>query len=283
MEFYATCVSAQITSTQYNNEISKMGDTAHIRILPDFVDKDYYVGMELVSSDNAPTKVDLTIDQGKYFDENIEELVAQQSDMKLQEEYTKKIKNKMAVIVDKNVLAAIQTGAGLYNYGATAGVNTSSYDLGASGAPISINSENSVDKLLDLLAVLQERDVTKDGTWLLIPSWFARKLKSSDLKMANEMGDSTSTIRTGLIGKLDGIEVWESNNMTSVTDGTTAETCWYALAGHKSAIAFASTFELFRVVAPTNRVSKQLQMVNVWGRKVVQDKFLASLYCTIAA
>jgi hypothetical protein len=260
-----------------------MGDTANIRLVPTFTKKDYSAGMTLSASNTTPSKVQLLIDHGFYYDENIDDVIAQQSDVRLVDEYTKALASSMAVEVDAHVLAGIQTGASASNSGATAGAKTSGYDLGAAGAPIALNSENALQKLTELIAVLKEQNVGKSGMWVLVPSWFTQKLILSDLKMANEMGDSTSTVRTGLVGKISGVEVFESNNMTSVTDGTTSETCWYALAGHRSAVAFAATIDEFRVVSPTDSFSKQLQLLNVFGFKVVQSKYLASLYCTMAA
>jgi hypothetical protein len=282
-QLYAKTVISQIASTELEKQLKGFGDTANIRIMPTFTKKDYTAGMTLVPSSTAPTKVQLLIDHGFSYCEAIDDVIAQQSDVRLVDDYTKGLTSSMAVEVDAHVLAGIQTGAGADNSGATAGVKTGGYDMGATGAPISLNSENALQKLTELIAVLKEQNVDKSGMWVLVPSWFTQKLILSDLKMANEMGDSTSTVRTGLVGKISGVDVFESNNMTAVTDGTTSETCWYALAGHSSAVAFAQTIDKFRVVEPTNTFGSQIQLLNVFGFKVVQSKYLASLYCTMAA
>lgn len=279
MKFYAKTVLPQIASTDHEDELKKMGDVAHIRVIPTFTSRTYYAGMTLVPNLTVPTVVDLNIDKGLYFNEQIDDLIAQQSDIKLSEKYNEALSATLAVDVDKAVLAGVQTGADSSNSGTTAGIKSGAYDLGTTGAAIPITEDNALKCLVDLIAVIRERDIDDAGMWALIPYWFARKLKTGDLKQANEMGDKTSPVRTGLLGRIDGIDIIQSNNMTSVTDGTDSSTCWYALAGHKSAITFAATFEQFRVMQPSDSFSKLLQIVKVYGYKVQNDDYLGALYC----
>jgi hypothetical protein len=132
-----------------------------------------------------------------------------------------------------------------------------------------------------MIATLREQNVSSD-MWCVIPSWMSRKLKSSELKQANEMGDGTSVLRTGLLGRIDGVELFESNNMTAVTDSTGVK-CWYPLAGHKSAVAFAKTIGETAVIRPDRRFAKQVQMQVVCGYKVVNPNYLVSGYVKPAA
>lgn len=281
-KMYAQTRVAQFASTDYENELKKMGDVAHIRVIPSLTARPYVIGQDMVPNTTGMTTVDLTINQAYYFDEELDNVVAQQSNLDILNIYQDAIAQESAVNVDSVVLAGIQTGAHADNIGATAGVKSGFYDLGTTGASIPITEDNAMHKLVHLLAVLKEQNVN-NNMWLLVPSWYSAKLKLSDLRFANETGDGSSIVRTGLVGAIDGVEVWESNNMTSVTDGTDSNTCWYALAGHKSAIAFAQTIEYARIVEPSSRFSKRMQALVVFGYQVVSSQYMSALYCRPAA
>jgi len=279
IKIYAKTVVSKICSTDHQDELKKAGDVAHIRLVPTLTRKTGSIGADMVPNVTAFTSVDLVIDQLGYFDEEVDNIIAKQSNIDILNTLQDAIAKSDAVATDAAVLAGIATTASSANEGATAGTKTSSYDLGASTLSVAIADTNALDKLLDLIAVLKEQNVDED-IWCVIPSWYARKLKSSDLKQANEMGDNTSVARSGLLGKIDGVEIWESNNMTGVSD---TYTCWYAHAGHKSAIAFAETISDLRVVEPTERFAKQVQMQTVYGYKTVNPDYLATLYCRPSA
>ncbi len=275
IKIYAKTVIDKIASTQYEGDLKKAGDVAHIRLVPTLTAKTGTIGEDMEANVTAFTTVDLVIDQFKYIDEEIDNIIAKQSNIDILNIIQDAAAKSMAVAIDAAVLAGIATGADSLNEGATAGAKTASYDLGASTLAVPISDTNALDKLLDLIEVVHEQNVDED-IWCLIPSWLGRKLKSSDLKQANEMGDKTSVARTGLLGMIDGVEIWSSTNMTGVSD---TYTCWYAHAGHKSAIAFAHTISDVEVIRPEKRFAKQVQMQDVYGYKVVNDDYLATLYC----
>jgi hypothetical protein len=278
IKIYEKTVISNICSTDYEGDLKKKGDVARIRLKPTVTRRKGEVGKDMVPTVTTFSHVDLTIDKMYYFNEEVDDVIAQQSDVAILNELQDAMSQQDAVDTDADVLAGISTQANAENCGANAGVKTGIYDLGATGASIPITDINATDKLLDIFEVLHERNVTTD-MWCVIPSWYARKLKSSELKQANEMGDGKSVLRTGLLGTIDGVELYQSNNMTSVTDGTDGNTCWYILAGHKSAVTFAKTISNVAVIRPDNRFAKLVQMQVVYGYEVVNDPYLASLYC----
>lgn len=282
IKLYAETRISQIASTNHESELKQKGDVAHIRLEPTVTMREYSVGMEMVPETDTLATVDLTIDKAYYADKEIPLVAAKQSDLDLLNIFQRAIVSSSAVKVDNVALSTIATGAAAANCGVTAGVNSASYNLGATGSAVDITEITALEKLIHLIAVTKEQNAYSD-LWLLIPSWYAAKLKLSDLKQANEMGDSKSIVRTGLLGMIDGVPIWESNNMTSVTDGTDSTTCWYAHCGHKSAIAFAQTIQESRVVEPSGRFSKRAQSLVVFGTKVVNPNYFSTLYCRPAA
>lgn len=49
-------------------------------------------------------------------------------------------------------------------------------------------------------------------------------------------------IRNGMIGMVDGMTVYKSNNLYKATDGDSVNS-WYVMAGHKEACTFASQID----------------------------------------
>ena len=277
VKFYAKTVITNVTSTEYENELKKQGDKARIRIKPVVNRKTGAIGQDMVNETPAFTYVDLDIDQYYYYSILCHGVPQAQSDIDLLAEYEEAITEDNAVKTDADVLAYFDALGDAENIGATAGVKTGAYDLGTTGASIPITELNAPDKIADMIYTLKEQNVPVD--WILIPEWYTRKLVTSELKAANEMGDSMSTMRSGLVGKLFGHELYDSNNMTSTTDGTDSNICWYANAGNKSAIAFAQTIQNMRVIPTEKQFARLIQMEVVYGRKVLQDDYLTGLYC----
>ena len=282
VKLYEATVITKIASLNYQNELKKKGDVAHIRLEPTVLMKEYSVGMDMIAESDTMSTVDLTIDKAYYGAQSVPFVTAQQSDLDLLNIFQDALVKAAAVKVDAIALSTIGTGAASANEGATAGVKSVGYDLGATGASIPITSLNALDKLMDLVATLREQNADTD-LWTVIPYWFARKLKTSDLMSAQDMGDGTSVVRSGLIGKIDNVEIYESNNLTSVTDGTDSNTCWYAHAGHKSALAFAQTIQEVIVEKIPLQASTAVEIIVAFGTVVANPNYLATLYCRPAA
>lgn len=277
-KMYAKAVTPNICSTEYEGELKKHGDVAHILLEPTVTRKTGKIGQDMVSTVTEFTNTDLTIDKYFYYDETVHGVVEAQSDAKIVNILQNVIAKNDAEATDADILAGIATGGGAANVGATAGAKSSSYDLGAVGAAKVITSLTAVDNLLDMFAVIRETNAS-ENIWCYIPSWYARLLKTSELNQANVMGDDKSIARTGLVGMLDGFELFETNNYTAVTDATDGTTCYYAQAGHRSAISFAKTIQNSRIIDTENQFAKRIQVEVVYGYDVVNPGYLATLYC----
>ncbi len=277
-KMYAKAVTQNFCSTEYEGELKKHGDVVHILLEPTVTRKTGKIGQDMVSTVTQFADTDLTIDKYFYYDQTVHGVVEAQSDAKIVNILQNVIAKNDAEATDKDILAGIATGGGAANVGATAGVKSSSYNLGTVGASKVITSLTAVDNLLDMFAALRETNAS-ENLWGYIPSWYARLLKSSELNQANVMGDDKSIIRTGLLGMLDGIELYETNNFTAVTDGTDSNTCYYAQAGHRSAISFAKTIQNSRIIDTEDQFAKRIQVEVVYGYDVVNPDYLATLYC----
>ena len=98
------------------------------------------------------------------------------------------------------------------------------------------------------------------------------------LKDASMTGDKESIIRNGKIGMINNMTVYMSNNLYSVTDGTTSTTCWYCLFGHPIAISFAEQLTKLRTQESEKTFGTLLSGLHVYGYDVTKAEGLGYLY-----
>jgi hypothetical protein len=110
-------------------------------------------------------------------------------------------------------------------------------------------------------------------------------LMQSNLAQAQFMGDPSSILRNGKIGMIDRFTVYVSN----LTPRANADEDWTGgadsgaakrhaiIAGHKSAITFASQIAKVESLQNPNDFGTLIRGLNVYGYKVVQPEALALL------
>jgi hypothetical protein len=219
----------------------------------------------------------MVIDQAEYMATQVDDIDKVTRDVNLQEMYTNVAREKMAINIDKNVLLFMSTAAHASNAGATAGAISSSINLGTdtTDAYIALDRTNALDKIVEFGQVLGEQNVT-DERWVVIPEWYATRIKLSDLKAADFSGDSSSLIRTGLIGSINGTRIFVNNNLPNTS--TTSNSNYAIIAGTKMATAFAmqlNTSESLRVPTSFGDYWRQLY---VYGRKVVRPEGISVMF-----
>jgi len=201
-KFYATTMFAEIANTDYEGQISTMGDSVIIRTRPNLAINDYEIGMNLQYQRPESANVKLDIDKAKYFAFEIKDIEAYQSDIQLMDEFTDDATEQMQIVIDKDVLSTIYADVAAENAGATAGALSGSYNLGAPGAPVGLTKDNILDFIVDMGSVLDEQNVPQTGRWLGLPAWACGMIKKSDLKDASLAGDGTSIMRNGRVGMI---------------------------------------------------------------------------------
>jgi hypothetical protein len=188
---------------------------------------------------------------------------------------------QMKIVIDSDVLDTISADYAnvetipAANQGATAGVISGSYNLGAaaSTAPVQITKANVLEYIVDCGSVLDEQNVPETGRWLLIPSWFANLIKKSDLKDASMTGEGAAVLRNGRLGILDRFTLYQSNNLYSVSSN------YFCLFGTNSAITFASQMTKMETLRAESTFGDLVRGLNVYGFKVTLPVALGLLYC----
>ena len=289
VKFYATTVFGEICNTSYEGDIKSMGDKVTINNIPSITISDYTVGSTLTYEVPAPSIVELLIDKAKYFGVNISDVLEYQSQPKLMDMFTNDASKQMAISIDRTTLLGVYNQGAAANKGTTAGAISGAYSLGTDVAPIVLTANNVVQIFTALSSVLDEQNVPDTDRWIVITPYVRNLLMSSSLAQAYVTGDNQSILRNGKIGSIDRFTIYVSNLLPAALDdedfagaaspGTQARTA--ILAGHKSAITFASQIAKVESLPNPNDFGTLVRGLNVYGYKVIKPEALAlCLYST---
>lgn len=295
-KFYTATVFAEIANTKWEGEIKSLGDKVIINNIPDLTISTYQPGQGLSYQAPTPSTLELVIDKGKYFAFHVNDLLALQSQPKLMEMFSNDAGMQMKIAIDSNVIYNTFTGAATANKGATAGAKSASFNLGTEGSPYQLASTGSsaIDLITSLSSVLDEQNVPETDRWLLLSPADRQALMKSNLQQAYLTGDDKSILRNGKIGMIDRFTVYVSNNLpslaangtswipgagagteTAISATTNANKRRAIIAGHKSAITFASQMTKTETVRNPYDFGDYVRGVNVYGFKVVKPEAMA--------
>lgn len=277
-KFYAATFMSQVCNTDYEGEIKKEGDKVIIRQVADITIRDYEKGQTLLPEyPQAPNKY-LYIDRAKYWFVGIDKVDEHQSDMDWMAEWGKDAIEQIKIRWERDFLADIYADAHAKNKGATAGIESGSINLGVTGTPLVVTKTNAVDVIVSVGQVFDEQNVPAEDRAIIIPNWFATALKLSDLKAAYLTGDDTSPLRNGKVGRVNDMDVYQSNLLSTVVD--TGKKCWNVVAMQKSGASFASQIVESEIVSPPNIFGKFHRGLQVCGWEGLKPEAIAHVYCS---
>jgi hypothetical protein len=271
-KFYKATVFGEIANTWYEGDISSMGDKVHIRDTPDITISDYSKGQNLNYEHVVATDTELDIDKAKYWAFISEDVDEKQSDINYVEDWTQDAAKQLAINIDSDILANIYSSAASANQGATAGANSSSFNLGVSGTPLQLTSSNIIDFIMDCGTVLDEQNAPEDDRFLVLPPVFCNLIKKSDLGEVQISGDDTTLRRHGVLGTIDRFTIYRSNQLDTTVDG--ANTVYNVIAGQKSALTFASQLTKNDSMRSENTFGQLYRGLQVYGYKVIKPEAL---------
>lgn len=283
VKFYATTVFGEIANTSYEGDIKSLGDKVEINNIPSITINSYTVGQTLTYQVPTPNLVELIIDQAKYFGVNVSDVLAYQSQPKLMDVFTSDAAKQMAIAIDRSVLATVFSQGAAANKGATAGAISGKFNLGVDNTPVTLSASNVLTLITSMSSVLDEQNVPDTDRWLVITPYMRQVLMASPLSQAYVTGDSMSILRNGKIGGIDRFTLYVSNQLPSALAGqdfsgntqagAAARTA--ILAGHKSAVTFASQIAKVESIPNPNDFGTLVRGLNVYGFKTIKPEGLA--------
>ena len=280
--FYDATVLAAISNTDYSGEIRNQGDTVNIRTQPNITIRDYVKGQNLVVENPDKPKLQLVIDKGEYFACVEDDVDRVQSDVKLMDMWSKDASEQMKIKIDQRVLSDMLTDVASTNRGATAGEQSSAFNLGTAGAPLTVTKDGSggtvsvTDLVVDMGTVLDEANCPESDRYMVIPARMAGLIKKSELKDASLAGDSQSVVRNGRLGMIDRFTLYVSHNL-DVTGGNTS-----IIAGHKMGFTFASQMTEMETIRSETTFGNIIRGLQVYGYKVVKPEAISTAVVNFA-
>lgn len=289
-KFYTATVFSEIANTDWSGELKNMGDKVIINKIPDLTVNRYVVGQGLTYEVPVPSTLELTIDQGLYFAFQIADVIEYQSKVGLMDMFSNDAGMQMKIKVDSTSLfnlALVSTYGTVAsgNSGATAGVKSGAYNLGTNTAPVTLTGSNVLQMLTNFSGVLDEQNIPETDRWLLIDPYTRNLLMQSNLAQAQFMGDSQSMVRNGRIGTIDRFTTYVTNNLpkgaasAAMKSGDASETTGAThtaarrllIAGHKSALTFASQITKTEQVRNPYDFGDYIRSLNIFGFKATKD------------
>jgi hypothetical protein len=299
VKFYTASTFADICNRNWEGDIKNIGDKVIINNIPTLTISDYVVGGNLTYQTPTPNVVEMALDRAKYFGFNVNDVLEYQAKPNLMDMFSNDAAEQMRIVIDSTCIYRSFNEGSSANRGSTAGVKSLAYNLGTEADPIVLNAtegdaSNILTKILQMAAVLDEQNVPDSGRWLLLPPRFRTLLMGTRLAQANTMGDDRSMVRNGMIGMIDRFKVYVTNNLpTAAANGTvwisgdgseqtiTATTDTLArtilLAGHTSAISFASQMTKTEQLRNPTDFGDLVRGLNIFGSKVTKPEALALL------
>lgn len=290
-KFYAASIYGDIANTDWQGEISGLGDKIIINTPPSITVTNYTAGSTLSYQVPTPDTQEMVIDKGKAFAFQVNDVLAYQAKPNLIDMFSADAAEQMRIAIDSNVIYNTWNGGAAANKGATAGAKSASYNLGTDLAPITLTASNVLATILAMASVLDEQNVPDSDRYIVIDPYTRTLLLQSNLAQAQFMGDATSPVRNGLIGKIDRFNVYLSNQLPKAIAGS--NTPWLSgdgsensitstsglkrralIAGHKCAITFASQVTKMETVRNPNDFGDYIRSLNVYGFKVVKAEAL---------
>jgi len=285
VKFYAATTFGDVSNTNWEGDIKSMGDKVVINNIPSINIKAYSIGATLQYDVPTPNTIELQVDQGYYFGVNVSDVLEYQAQPNLMDMFTTDAANQMKIQVDRECLQAVVTGCDPANVGATAGKISGSYSFGTDAVPVVLTggtTGNILQTITAMASALDEQNVPETDRFLILTPVERNMLMSSNLAQAQFMGDATSMVRNGKIGRIDRFDVYVSNLLPKAAAGqdyqTPAGSVPSALkrhalyAGHKSAWTFASQINKVESIPNPNDFGQLVRGLVIYGRKTVKPE-----------
>jgi|SRR6056300_875035 len=245
-KFYAQTVLSEVTTNEYEGEISGLGNKVNIRTVPAVTVADYTGSLSY--SDVTSSTIELDINKAKSYAFKVDDILRMQADIDFMNEAAQDAAQNMKIAIEQDVFANVAAGSSLTDINST---------------PADITSSTVLGHILSAGEQLDDNNIPEDGRFMIVNPAVATLIKQSELRQAYLTGDSVSPLRNGFIGKIDRFNMYVSNNL-STTSGVTS-----GLYGHPKAIAYASQMTNTETVRLESSFGDGVRGLAVYGYKVV--------------
>ena len=257
------CVMLQCVNRNYEGEIANQGDTVKI-ITPAKVTVSTLSSSNITYSELEPESQDLVIDQKKFFAFKINDVAHVQANTDIMLAHLANAKKAIEEVQDTYLLSMHSNVE-------------QSNTVGTDEAPIALSKTTIYEQFVKLALCFKNSDAVHTGVrpWVVInPTIESYLLQSTEFISAHNVADTT--LREGAIGRIAGMDVLVSTNLTAV------DSKYYVMAGTNEAITFASQLARIETLRDKDSFSDLVRGLYLYGAKTVQPKALAKVIFSAA-
>lgn len=278
--FYCTTVFSDISTTEYSGELEKCGDQITFFREPEVrvreTSKNQRIEHDTIDSEPVTMVIDRALDFSIKMSQIDEEQICNFD--RWRESFLRRASYQLARTIDSVVLNSMYLDVSPYNRGANAGALSRNLNLGAAGAPITVNTANIIDTMSKVHQVLDEQCAPREGRFMVVPPSWLTVLRSSDLRSALVTGLGWSPMVNGkLPEQVMGFNVLESTNLKMDAQGN-----YHIISGVKTATAFASQIDKTRVIEDKDDWATYYQGLAVYGFKTIYPDALVDVYSRVS-
>jgi hypothetical protein len=257
VKFYAGSVVPNIVNYEWEGEIRSVGDKINIRQLPDLIVQPWSVNDDINFQELEDGQIQMTIDYAYYAAYKMDYVDFHQMDISLKERLMDELNNRMRIQVENTVLGTAYASA-YQQVDTTNNAPATAYFVQTSNAATGWILRN--DRLLT------EQNVPLDNRWFLLsPSMKEQAIQQAVLYNYATGDAAKAPVRTGLVGPMGNFSLYESTLLAGGA-GATVATSITSMAGHRSAISFASQFTEFESdIVLQNTFGKGTRSLMVFG------------------
>ena len=259
-------VATNLVNRDYEGQIRNQGDKVNINTLSDVAIKTYTPNSDIASPDDlTTTKQQLEITEADYFNIQLDDVDRVQAAGELMDTAMRNVAYKMNDKTDSFILGKIASGVASGNI------------IGTTESPIQVTKNNIYESIIEMRTKLDKANVPTSGRTIIIPPEIYALLLQDERFVKSDAVAGQNVLVNGLVGRVAGFDVFESNNVVYDTDNK----FWKVTAQVRTATTFAEQIVKTEAYRMEKRFSDAVKGLHVYGAKVTDGTQIAELICKL--
>lgn len=259
-------VATNLVNRDYEGQIRNQGDKVNINTLSDVAIKTYTPNSDIASPDDlTTTKQQLEITEADYFNIQLDDVDRVQAAGELMDTAMRNVAYKMNDRTDSFILGKIASGVASGNI------------IGTTASPVQVTKNNIYESIIEMRTKLDKANVPTSGRTIIIPPEIYALLLQDERFVKSDAVAGQNVLVNGLVGRVAGFDVFESNNVVYDTDNK----FWKVTAQVRTATTFAEQIVKTEAYRMEKRFSDAVKGLHVYGAKVTDGTQIAELVCKL--
>lgn len=259
-------VATNLVNRDYEGQIRNQGDKVNINTLSDVAIKTYTPNSDIASPDDlTTTKQQLEITEADYFNIQLDDVDRVQAAGELMDTAMRNVAYKMNDRTDSFILGKIASGVASGNI------------IGTTASPVQVTKNNIYESIIEMRTKLDKANVPTSGRTIIIPPEIYALLLQDERFVKSDAVAGQNVLVNGLVGRVAGFDVFESNNVVYDTDNK----FWKVTAQVRTATTFAEQIVKTEAYRMEKRFSDAVKGLHVYGAKVTDGTQIAELICKL--